>query len=85
MITIYSFLPYSNTPSFLSASNPAGNYNNHLLVFSPRFLIITGFSVTYLTGAFSKSKLSGKSIIALLPTALIGTMNFSLSVSTIKS
>lgn len=60
-ITIYSFLPYSKTPSFLSASNPNGNFKNHFVVFSPKFLIITGFSVVYLTGQFPKSNESGKS------------------------
>jgi len=60
-MTIYSFLPYSKTPSLLSASKPKGNFKNHLVVFSPKFLIITGFSVVYLTGQLPKSRESGKS------------------------
>lgn len=68
-MTIYSFLPYSRTPSFLSASKSYGNVKNHLVVFSPKFRIIIGFSVTYFTGHYPKSRISGKSIIALFPIA----------------
>lgn len=42
---IYSFFYYSKTPSFLLASKLGGSYKNHFDVFSPIFLIITGFSV----------------------------------------
>jgi hypothetical protein len=45
---------------------------------------MTGFYVENLTGHAPKSSTSGKSIIALLPTAIIGTINFYLSVTTIN-
>jgi len=47
--------------------------------------MITGFSVLNFTGHGPKSSTSGKSIIALFPMAIIGTINFYLSVTTISS
>jgi hypothetical protein len=65
--------------------NPAGNSKFHFVIFYPRFLTITGFYVEYFTGQLPKSSESGKSIIALFPTAIIGTINFYLYVTTVNS
>jgi hypothetical protein len=65
----------------LVALNWSGSLSDHFVVFSPLFQMITGFSVKYLTGHYPKLITSGKSIIDLLPIAIIGTMNYSLSVT----
>lgn len=78
-------MPGYKTPSFWFEENPFGSYKFHFVVFSPKFLIMTGFSDENFTGQAPKSRISGKSIIALFPTATIGTINFYLSVTTISS
>ena len=83
--TSCSLSPASRIPSVLLAMNLSGTVICHFVVFSQIFLIIAGFSATCLTGTSPKSRVSGKSSIDRCPTALIGTMNFSRSVTTIKS
>lgn len=76
---------FSINPSLILTEN--GGFVNilQLVDFSPIFLNNTGFSVAYFTGHEPKSILSGNSNKAFWPIALIGTINFSLSVTISKS